>query len=134
MAVVDARGLPLGVSLHSASPAEVRLVHEAFKTVPWQIRPFIRYLIGDKAYDSDALAWELGERYWITLVAPHRKNRIHKTRDGRTLRRCKRRWPVERLFAWLDNFRRLTTRWEYHAHNYLGFLQLACCVILLRRF
>jgi len=26
--------------------------------------------------------------------------------DGRTLRRYKRRWTVERTFAWLQNFRR----------------------------
>jgi len=39
---------------------------------------------------------------------------------------------VERLFAWLHNFRRLVTRWEFHAENFLTMLQLACAVILLR--
>jgi len=54
------------------------------------------------------------------------------TQDGRELRRYCRRWKVERLFAWLHNFRRLVSRWEYHEANFLGMLQLGCLVILLR--
>jgi len=39
---------------------------------------------------------------------------------------------VERLFAWLQNFRRLLTRYERHAENFLGMLHLGCIKILLR--
>ncbi len=42
------------------------------------------------------------------------------------------RWKVERLFAWLHNYRRLVTRWEYHIENFLGFVHLACFKLLLR--
>lgn len=35
-------------------------------------------------------------------------------------------------YAWLQNFRRLVTRWEYHADNFLGFVQFGCIAILLR--
>src|SRR5574341_481132 len=61
-----------------------------------------------------------------------RSNRKNKTQDGRRLRRYRRRWKIERLFAWLQNFRRLITRHERHAENFLGFLQLGCICILLR--
>jgi transposase len=54
--------------------------------------------------------------------------------DGRPLRRYRKRWGVERLFAWLQNFRRLITRHERHAENFLGFVHLGCICILLRRF
>jgi len=30
------------------------------------------------------------------------------------LRRFRKRWKVERLFAWLQNYRRLVVRYEYH--------------------
>src|SRR6187397_2328369 len=53
---------------------------------------------------------------------------------GRPLRRAKRRWKIERLFAWLHNCRRVVTRWERHVGNYLGMVQLACARILLRAF
>ena len=89
-------------------------------------------LIGDKAYDSDALDQTLAEEYGIAMISPNRRNRKQKTQDGRQLRRYRRRWKVERLFAWMHNFRRLVTRWEYKIENFLGFAQLACLLILLR--
>jgi hypothetical protein len=40
-------------------------------------------------------------------------------------------WRIERLFAWLQNFRRLVTRYERNAENFLGMLHLGCTLILL---
>lgn len=69
------------------------------------------------------------------MIAPHQRNRQKpKTQDGRILRRYKRRWKVERFFAWLQNFRRVATRFDYKAENYLGFVHLGCIVILLRAY
>ncbi len=80
-------------------------------------------LIGDRAYDSDGLDERLREERGIELIARHRSNRRRpKTQDGRPLRRMRRRWRVERLFAWLQNYRRLVTRYERHAENFLGFV------------
>jgi len=88
-------------------------------------------LIGDKAYDSDGLDERLKTEYGIELIAPHRLRRSQ-SQDGRKLRRYRRRWKMERLFAWMHNFRRLVTRWEYHIENFLGFVHLACLQMLLR--
>jgi len=89
-------------------------------------------LIGDRAYDSDLLDAALRAK-GIEMIAPHRRNRRRpKTQDGRKLRRYKRRWKIERLFAWLGNFRRLVVRYGRRAENYLGFVRLGCIVILLR--
>lgn len=90
-------------------------------------------LIGDKAYDSDGLDRELLAA-GIELIAPNRANRRQPTQDGRRLRRYRRRWKVERLFAWPHNFRRLVVRWERYPENFLGFVHLACILILLRRY
>jgi transposase len=70
----------------------------------------------------------------IEFIAPHRATRRNITQDGRQLRRYCRRWKIERLFAWLQNFRRLVTRYEHHVENFLAFVQLGCIVILSRRF
>lgn len=68
------------------------------------------------------------------MIAPHRTNRKKpKTQDGRKLRRYKRRWKVERLFAWLQNYRRILVRHERYLRNYLGFVQLGSIRILLRQ-
>ena len=130
MAVVDGNGLPVAIDVASASPAEVRLVTS---TLDARFIPELpERLIGDKAYDSDAPAEELAD-LGIQLIAPHRKRRKNKTQDGRCLRRYRRRWKVERLFAWLQNSRRLVNRWEADVANFLGFVQLGCILILLRR-
>jgi transposase len=90
-------------------------------------------MIGDLAYDSDPLDQHLREKHRIRLIAPHKSNRRRKqTQDGRELRRYCRRWKIERLFAWLHNFRRIVTRWEYDEANYLAMVQLGCLVILAR--
>jgi len=68
------------------------------------------------------------------MIAPHQGRRKRKTQDARKLPRYRRRWKVGRLFAWLHNFRRLVVRYEYHAANFLAFVQLGCAIILLRRF
>ncbi|NJP07206.1 MAG: IS4/IS5 family transposase, partial [Chloroflexaceae bacterium] len=35
--------------------------------------------------------------------------------------------------AWLQNYRRLVVRYERYSVNFLGFVQLACVLILLRQ-
>jgi transposase len=132
MAVADGSGFPISVQAASASPHEVTLVEETIGACFASGKP--ERLIGDRAYDSDPLDAELRQA-GIEMIAPHRKNRKKaKTQDGRKLRRYKKRWKVERLFAWLGNFRRLVVRYERRVENFLGFAYLACIVILLRRF
>jgi len=133
MAIADAAGLPVAAHIESASPHEVKLVEATLDSGFTQYAP--DRLIGDKAYDSDGLDQRLLNERGIDLIAPHRrKRRRHRTQDGRKLRRYKRRWKIERLFSWLQNFRRLVVRYEYHAENFLGLLQLGCAIILLRFF
>lgn len=131
MGIVDRHGLPLAVSTHAANHHEVTLVQLSFDFYMIEAKP--ENLIGDKAYDSDKLDDEL-KNEGVEMIAPHRKGRKkRKTQDGRKLRRYERRWLVERFFAWLQWQRRLITRWEYYAVNFLGFVQLASVMILLRR-
>ncbi len=40
-----------------------------------------------------------------------------------------RRWVVERLFSWLNRWRRLLVRWEKLSETYRAFVQLACGLI-----
>ena len=130
-AVADRAGLPLAVCAASAAPHEVTLVAPTLDSRYLDELP--QRLIGDRAYDADPLDEALSE-LGIEMIAPHRRNRTRlKTQDGRPLRRYKRRWKIERLFAWLGNFRRLVVRYERHALNYLGFVQLGCILILLRQ-
>ena len=65
------------------------------------------------------------------MIAPHRRNRKKKrTQDGRELGRYRRCWKVERLFAWLSNFRRLVSA-KSDGRKILGFVQWGCVIFLL---
>ena len=108
----------------------MKLVQLSFDFYMIEAKP--EHLIGDKAYDSDALDGVMKQQ-GTEMIAPHRANRTLKTQDGRRLRRYARRWLVERYFAWLQWKRRLLVRWEYYPSNFLGFVELASLTILLKR-
>jgi transposase len=132
MVLTDGRGLPLAAEIASASPHEVTLIEPLLEQRILPKKP--RRLLYDLAGDSDPLRTRLARR-GIELICPHRKNRTKPpTQDGRKLRRYRRRWKIERSIGWLQNFRRLVTRYEYHAHLFHGFVQLACLMVVMRRF
>ena len=131
MVIADAAGFPLAVHTASASPHEVTLVDATLDETLTLGRP--ERLIGDRAYDSDPLDQQLAARK-IELIAPHRANRRRAiTQDGRALRRYRRRWKIERLFAWLNKYKRVITRWDRCHERYTAFVHLAFAMILLRR-
>ena len=130
MAISDGHGLPLAIHVASASPGETTLVRATL--AQRFLRALPTRLIGDRAYDSDPLDAQLRQDFGIEMIAPNRSNRRIRTQDGRILRRYRRRWKIERLFAWFHNFRRIVTRWERSADNFLGMLHLASARILLR--
>jgi transposase len=131
MVMADAHGLPLAVHTAAASPHEVTLVEATLATTYTVGRP--RRLIGDRAYDSDPLDQMLAAE-GIELIAPHRSNRTRPpTQDGRPLRRYRRRWKIERLFAWLNKYKRVMTRWDRCSERFTAFVHLALAMILLRR-
>jgi transposase len=130
MAVADRNGLPIAIGIASGERHETQLAVETVRSR--FLKRKLRRLIGDRAYDSDKLDAEL-HAMGVEMIAPHHPNRKNLTQDGRPLRRYRRRWHVERLFAWLQCSRRLITRFEHKAANFLAFLKLRCIVLLLRR-
>ena len=81
-------------------------------------------LLADRGYDHDIYRRELRSRRIKPLIA--RRQSEHGSGLG------KKRWVVERGFAWLHNFRRLRTRYERLPELHLAFLQLGCAVICRR--
>ncbi len=139
MVVVDGQGVPLGIYLEAASPAEVTLLEPTLATIAvpragrGRPRQKPERVIADKAYDSDPLRSRL-KRRGIELIVPHRRGRKRPaTQDGRKLRRYRKRWKVERTFSWFGNYRRLVVRWERSLTMFLAFFHLACLLITLKR-
>jgi transposase len=120
MAAADRSGLPVAVGIASGQHNEQKLVVATLNTRFLEELP--EKLIGDTAYDSDPLHAELAGM-GVEMIAPHHPRRKRKTQDLRKLRRYRRRWHIERLFAWMMRCRRLVNRYECKAENFLGFVQ-----------
>jgi transposase len=131
--VVDARGLPLGLATAAANVSEQDLLLPALDDIPLEV-PEGTPVIADKGHDSDSLRDEL-EDAGFTPVIPHRKNRVQPSRrDGRRLRRYRRRWLVERTNAWLHCYRALAVRWAHYSLMCIGLVYLSFIHLALQRF
>ena len=132
MAIVDRHGLPLSVSTHAANHHEVRLVQLCFDFYMIEARSR-ENLIGDRAYDSDPLDEEL-RNDGIEMIAPHRSNRSKPPAQSATAK------PLQAALA-RRALLRLDTMATSHTRplgvprsELLRLVQLACLVVLFRRF
>ena len=82
-------------------------------------------LIADKAYDAGSLRQWLAARR-IGAVIPSTASRAVPLPFDRAAYR--RRNRIERLFGWLKNWRRLATRYDRLARNYLAALAIIALV------
>ena len=85
-------------------------------------------LLGDKAYDADALVDTLTQR-GITPVIPPKANRTTKRACDFALY-CERNL-IERFFNKLKHFRAIATRYDKLARNFLAGVRLVAAMILL---
>lgn len=132
MIIVESKhGLPLTEAIFPAKRHDASAVEPTIEQGLFHFhKP--KHLLGDKAFSSKPLTSRLKKRWGIVLTAPPKRHYVHFFHDGRTLRRKKRRWKVERCFAWLKTYKRIEVRWDVDPNNYLGFVQIAAIMILLK--
>ena len=83
-------------------------------------------MLGDKAYDSNELREDLDER-GTQPVIPNRSNRTQFFSLNKRL--YKLRWRIEAAFNRLKDFRRIATRYDKLARNYLASVCLAAALV-----
>ena len=135
MLLTDEQGLPISLSVKSASPHESTLLEELIDEAVLPLPKNVR-LLYDKAADSEMLRWMLEVLYQMCLIAPYkrRRNETKARRLPHHQRKAYRnRYRVERTFAWLKNLRRLQVRHEYDPKNYKGFWMVGILFTMLRR-
>ena len=87
-----------------------------------------QHVLMDKGYDSDPLVTVI-EKSGAKAVIPPRSNR--KTPRDYDREVYRERNKIERLFARLKQCRRIATRYEKTARNFMAFLHLASAMIWL---
>ena len=83
-------------------------------------------VLGDKAYDSTELREELNERGTKSII-PNKSNRKQPFSFSKRLYRL--RWRIESAFNRLKDFRRIATRYDRLARNYLASVCLAAALV-----
>jgi transposase len=109
------------VQAHDAQVADTLLNHLGPRTI----------VLADKAYDADRIR-ELIENQGATPNIPPKRNRRWKPYFSKRLYR--ERNLIERFFAKLKHFRRVATRYDKHAVNFLAMVQLASIRLWLRAY
>ena len=90
-----------------------------------RVKP-LKHMLCDKAYDSAELREELDER-GTKPVIPNRSNRKQPFSFNKRL--YKLRWRIESAFSRLKDFRRIATRYDKLARNYLASVCLAAALV-----
>ena len=120
-ALADAKGRLIAILLTGGEahdcPVAARLVN--------RVEPAQR-MLGDKAYDSNELREELDQR-GTKPVIPNRSNRKRPFSFSKHL--YKLRWRIESAFSRLKDFRRVATRYDKLARNYLASVCLAAALV-----
>lgn len=125
--MVDRAGVPLAVILTGANRHDSMVLTDVVDAVQpvrnRRGRPRKRpaKLHADKGYDFDRCRRDLRKRGITPRIA-------RRGIDG-SMKLGKYRWVVERTFAWINRFRRLTIRYERHADLYRAFILIAAAII-----
>lgn len=86
------------------------------------------FVLADKGYDSNDFVESIQAGGAVAII-PSRKNRVEARAYDKTI--YKERNFVERLFQKLKHYRRIATRYERLARNYMAMLLLVASVIWL---
>jgi transposase len=85
--------------------------------------------IADKAFDSDAVVAVANRRGAETVIPPKKNRKVARDYDKHLY---KERKKVEWFINLIKQYRRVATRYEKTARNFLGFVHVASIMILLR--
>jgi len=86
-------------------------------------------VLADKAYDADSLHDLILEQGGEPVIPPRRHRKFQHAYDEFAY---KQRWGIEGFFAKLKQWRRVATRYDKLAANFLGFIKLASIMLWLK--
>src|SRR5690349_10619425 len=146
--LTDKQGIPLSVIISSASTHDIKAVTDVIDNsvvngpsklsfTKKKTRRTCYHLCLDKAYSSKSIENEIIRRGYVPHI-PYKRKRGQQRKEviayphkHQTIKN--KRWVVERTNSWHNRFRKLFTRYEKKAENYLGLVQLSSSIIIYRK-
>src|SRR5512144_412655 len=122
-ALTDALGNPLEFVLTGGQAADIRQAEALLPDEP------VDAVVADKSYDADAFVATVTARGAVAVIPP-RKNRQQLREYDRYI--YKERHLIECFFGKIKHYRRIFSRFEKTARNYMGFLRFVAALVWLR--
>ena len=119
--MTDTFGRPYALLLTPGNVADISVAPALIAALPPSAR-----LIGDKGYDANSLRRMLADRGTSAVIPSTASRKKTYPLDRRT---CRDRNVIERMCCRLKNFRRIATRYDKHARNFLSALALIAAII-----
>ena len=125
--------MPVGLAVEGANRHDSKLVGATLASIPVErpepTKQSPQGICLDKGYDYDSVR-DLVQEFGYTAHIRARGEEAQAIKNEAGFKA--RRWVVERTHSWMNRFRRVLTRWEKKAANYLGLLHLVCAIITYR--
>lgn len=135
--LTEGGGIPLATLVTGAQRQEMKkladLLDARLLVPPDPTEGEGRHLCLDRGYDSAECRTVAAARGYRAHIPPKASAAQPLPPPGDPARHPPRRWVVEVSHSWFNRFRRLLIRWEKKGANYLGFVQLAACLIVYRK-
>lgn len=154
--LTDKEGIPLSAVISPASTHDINLVTDVVDNAVIDrkkrrrrrrsvhksklgTRKRLQHLCLDRAYISEQEEQELIKRGYVLHIPIKKKKGDEKDDEQKPKaipyrkKYSAKRWVVERTNSWHNRFRKLFIRYEKKAENYLGLVQLSCCIIIYRK-
>ena len=126
--VVDSLGLLLDVAVTAADVDDARAAQELFADMPGCDYPRLRVVWGDGKYHN----YELYD--WVAVHRrPYKVAVVNRPPGAEGWVKLPKRWVVERTFAWLGHYRRLSKDYERLAETSAAMVQVSAIHHMLRR-
>ena len=124
---MDGRGVPLSLAVSGANRHDSKLLEGTLGSAPGVVPDGeTAHLCLDAGYTGmERVVRDAG-------MIPHIRPRGEEKRESEAGKKP-RRWVVERVFSWLNRFRKLLVRFEKLDVSHMGLLQLCCAAIAFRQ-
>jgi len=121
--LVDTLGLLIGVKVSSAAMTDRKGACYLLEQTDVLKRGRISKIYADAGYSGKLIGW-VKQQYGIGLEVVRKKQK-------HSFEVLRKRWIVERTFAWISNFRRLSKDYERLTSTSQNFILLAMCRLML---
>jgi len=125
--IVDTLGLPMAIAIHEANIHDSKGAPQVIDKMEYKF-PRLTKVLADGGYKGTLGDWMLDKFGWAMEVV------LRPDECPSKFPVLPKRWIVERSFAWLENYRRLTIDYEYSVDSAEAMVQLAFIQIICNKY